>query len=272
MKQSNSMLLASVESSLDRPSATIVLTDFALARSQLQFALKLKLQPLQQLPHALVAIADDQPSRAQAAARKCLRLFAARAVEDHHPLSVLLLGAGSQLRVQILAFSQGEKLLDDLPELENWIAKFRFILSSERRIEGAHAKVHRDILGARHHGPLHVAYNLVAPQLDRLLDEDPQSLPTLAAACRSCRSPLRAIEKMGLGAHPTVLQMLRKDARRSVSRCSQTLVDILWHCDGHALFSDHSVLAAELTAGEVQLWLQYTEYCPCASLKMDFVM
>eukprot|EP00969_Alexandrium_andersonii_P115275 5098203-Alexandrium_andersonii.AAC.1 len=68
-------------------------------------------------------------------------------------------------------------------------AKFRFIPVAERFIEGVHARVHKFVDVAPHHGPVHIAWKLVYAQLKRLMVLQPDALPAFARFCEKVRDP-----------------------------------------------------------------------------------
>ena len=246
MLQSNSIILVETSASLSKAQAAIVMGDLGLARSQVQMMLQMKLLPLQHLPYALLGLAHYERHEAREAARRCLRLFASAGDSVRHDGITLrfLAGPHNVLRDQLEAFAGSFDDLSCFPELELATAELRFILTSERSIEGAHAATHRETTRARHHSCVHVGYHAMLPHLKRVLSRSASAITQLATSCAHCSTPLRACETLGLRDHPVVQAILQEHpSQKTANRlCGHYLAKVLWHCDSMTLFQKHEFI------------------------------
>ena len=249
MKQSNSFLLADIAPVLSQDHVRVVMEDFGRARSQLQWVLGLKLAALETLPLSLLGMSHHCIETARACAKRCLLQFASAGDEArHHGLSLLLLAhPDNPLQEQVVKFSNGASL-NECPELQVYVAKLRFVLTSERVIEGVHSLTHRDTRHAPHHSAVHVAFGPVWKRVRDLIAQQPHVMPSLASACSRCRSPSRVVEELRLARHPLIAKLIEKwGSRHKINRwAAREVVEVLFHVDGHTLFQSHSELERRL--------------------------
>ena len=108
---------------------------------------EVKLDFLQRLPWALAGLAHADTAKAQACAARLLQEFDACSPAEQllrHCQTLLFLHADSLVRMQLLRWLAGTSL-SQLPLPEYHISLYRFILVSERYIEGSHSLVKRGV-------------------------------------------------------------------------------------------------------------------------------
>ena len=207
--------------------------------------LGLKLSCWGQLPLTLVGIAHHCEDIARRAAGKALQLFESLGDSwDHHTLSLLLMGHTSPVRPQLQAFAAGVSR-DSVPLVLQHAARLRFIVVSERWIEGRHALSQKTFARARHHAPPLMGLAIHMSDIRAVLETAPSALLGLAAHAASVRTPLLAVEALGLRGHPVVQRLLdgvppAKQARVTIKARKQ-IVEAIYHCDGPTLFDTYEL-------------------------------
>ena len=145
----------------------LALRDFSACRQHLALTFQQKLSHWRQLPHVLHGIAHHDAAVARRCANRALTLYdGARGDDgDHHCLSKKLCSTGSATRGQLEAFAAGQRDLAALPELEVWAAKVKFVMITERWIEGRHAPTKHHIAKEPHAGCVHIAWRIALPSI-----------------------------------------------------------------------------------------------------------
>ena len=105
--------------SLSAENRSTLMTDWSAAQSALSLTLELKFSYWNALPWAIVGVADVDHVAARKAAAACVAMYdvSRRAGQEHHPLTVWVLGSTSPLRAEVLQFVRGAAL-GKLPALE----------------------------------------------------------------------------------------------------------------------------------------------------------
>ena len=185
-----------------------LLQEFDAARAHLSFYFVVKLSHLNQFPWKILQLSHADELVAQTALRSAL-------ASDHpHPRLQTLRGP---LRQQCLAWLTGADIFsDELVDLCTFVGEMRFIPTSERPIEGQHAKTHKQGLGRPNHSEHYQSYHLRAPELARDLEALPENLKRFAAFAQCARNHRCACRAVGLLNHPAITQ--RAHAPKSLKR------------------------------------------------------
>ena len=211
-----------------------------LIRRHVMYVCAAKLSFWKQLPWCLHIIAHHNVVRARAGGRRALQLYAGTADAVHHWVSHLLCKPGTLGFLQLVAFCNGTPL-EELPLLESWAARFRFVSVCERWIEGRHALLHSKIRSAPHHSALYVAVAGILPILRTRLASDAGHVVELASHCSEARNVVKALQAVGLWSHPAVVEIRQANvmqASRLHHKYRPELVRVLYHVDGTTLYQD----------------------------------
>lgn len=191
-KASMGLLLDTRLAALDASQQAEVMSDFARGRAHIVLCMRVTLSFWRQVPWVCCGVAHPDEAVARSCATRALLLYdrAAPGLE-HHAVSARFCSADSPCREQLRRFAAGEIRLQDAAELEFEAAKLRFVVVSERWIEGIHAQTKRYYAKAHNASALHVAYRSLWDTLQERIDDRPEILVELARQCVcSVRCPL----------------------------------------------------------------------------------
>ena len=201
-----------------------LIQEFDRARAHLGFYFALKLTHLQQMPWKVLQISHSNEVIAQMAAREAL---ASRCV---HPLVQRLQGP---LRASCERWLAGEPLsAEGMVRLQQFIASLRLVPTSERAVEGQHAKVHRHGLGRPNHTEHFQSYFVRSKEMARALESEELSLESFAWYCQAARNHHQACACVGLLGHPALQNRTYKHSRRDPLKAS-----IIYHADPFSLYA-----------------------------------
>ena len=176
----------------------------------------------EQLPWLLMGIAHHDSRKARTCAARALHLQDASPCE--HELARLLCSAGSQGRREMTAFVRGESL-SNLPLLQSYASKFKFVPISERWVESRHALIKRHLRKCTHVSALHVAFMSCQSLLRDIFQNMPYELERLVLLCELTKRPLLALQSVKLHWHPRVQEVLQTAGRelgRAAVPCRQS--------------------------------------------------
>ena len=75
------------------------------------------------------------------------------------------------------------------------------------------------------------------PMIRKLLHDDPAGAESLARYMLDTRTPVAALQSVGLAENPAVLELLRNTSQRQMNReVRGQVVHIAYHCDNATLF------------------------------------
>ena len=198
--------------------------EFDRARTHLGFYFALKLTHLQQMPWQVLQISHSNEVIAQMAARGALASRCA------HPVVQRLQGP---LRASCERWLAGEALsAEGMFRLQQFIASLRVVPTSERAVEGQHAKVHRHGLGRPNHTEHFQSYFIRSTEMARALDSGALSLESFAWYCQAARNHHEACASVGLLGHPALQNRVCKHSRRDPLKSS-----IIYHADPFTLYA-----------------------------------
>lgn len=153
----------------------------------------LKLSAMQEPPLLLHGASHQNELVARRALRTCLEGACA------HPRIVVL--QSQPLHGQASAFLEGTPL-EELPDLLDFIAAFKFSFSAERRVEGEHIMLHHAFAGAPRRSEAHDSLYRRLPDIKPLLQEE-GGLSYLCEELDCARSPQSAAAALGMAKHPS---------------------------------------------------------------------
>ena len=172
-----------------------LLRDFEIGRGHMLYVFTLKVGPFTAFPLRLGAIAHHCRSTAHDAMRSCL------ASTDGHPLMKQF--RSEPVHSEVLQHLEGEDLAN-CPNLAIFLARFKFALVVERRIEGGHARIQRKGRGASYRGEAYDSLALRMTEIRRETEGKPEFLEDLSVLLDKARSPRRMVEALGLQFHPAL--------------------------------------------------------------------
>ena len=128
---------------------------------------------------------------------------------------------------------QGESLFTpDKLDLQKFIGSLRFVLTSERPVEGQHAKIHRQGLGRPNHTVHYQSYFVRAAEMARSLEDQSLSLESFGWFCQAASNHRRACASVGLSGHPS-LQNAQHQRRKYRDPVNSSIV---YHADPFTLY------------------------------------
>ena len=216
------VLLSPSLASCSEEDQTVVVGDFNHARRYSMLVCTLKFSFWEQLPWLLMGIAHHDSRKARTCAARALHLQDASPCE--HELARLLCSAGSQGRREMTAFVRGESL-SNLPLLQSYASKFKFVPISERWVESRHALIKRHLRKCTHVSALHVAFMSCQSLLRDIFQNMPYELERLVLLCELTKRPLLALQSVKLHWHPRVQEVLQTAGRelgRAAVPCRQS--------------------------------------------------
>ena len=201
--------------------------EFNLAKTYLHFGLVQKFEFWQKIPWRLCGLSHHFTSAARHAAAACLSEYDASfskpsmTVADHHPLSVEFLSPGGPLRASLETFvAEGRMSL----QLEEAVARLKFVPVTERVIEG----MHRDVKIAAKHiqlGPSKVSMTVRLPEIVRRLESNPSCKAALIRFMDITRHARQSAGALGLSSHPLFVGLvMNKDFKHATWLRAITLV------------------------------------------------
>ena len=201
-----------------------VMQEFDRARAHLVFYFTLKLSHLQEFPWKILQIAHPSEIVAQMAARDALQSTC------QHPLVVELQGS---LRPSCESWLEGESLMTvDKQDLQTFIGALCIVPTSERAIEGQHAKVHRHGLGKPNHTEHFQSYFVRSKEIAEGIESGNMPLEKFAWYCQAARNHHAACAAVGLSGHPSLqaegMVRRRQDPMRS---------KVIYHADPFSLYA-----------------------------------
>ena len=214
----------------------IIMRDFAAARRHVFFIFHVKFGHWQQIPWLLFALGHRRMDEVRRCMRIALQIY--ERSPSTHFLCSLLLAYGTQGRAEMLALIGGANI-EDLPLLLRMRGRFKFALSSERWVESLHAASKHWLDIVRNCGPAHVGFFSGLSAIRRYMKTHKDALLTYSAACMLVRNPLKCLQAMGFMHHPEVQRLIAASGKRGLGREARgAVIDLLYHCDGHTLYSD----------------------------------
>ncbi len=161
----------------------------------------------------------------------------------HHRWSLKFLHAESALYPLCLRFLHGEAL-NTLPELEQAVAPFRFIILIEASAERNHHVAGQGIALRHHHTEPFFSLVLRLPHIDHAMQADSSFVIRLAEACDHVRDPKRLACRFALLGHPKVIAALLTGIEdREFMRI---LRPIVYRCDVGTQYQGLSTFAKEI--------------------------
>ena len=201
-----------------------IIQEFDRARTHLSFYFALKLTHLTQMPWKILQIAHANEIIAQMAAHEALESTCA------HPLVQKLQGP---LRVMCERWLSGHTLFEPgMLQLQQFIASLRIVPTSERAVEGQHAKVHRHGLGRPSHTEHFQSYFVRSCEMAQSLESGRLSLESFAWYCQAARNHNEACTCVGLSGHPALQARDHKCLWRDPLKSS-----IIYHADPFTLYA-----------------------------------
>ena len=202
----------------------LVMQEFDRARTHLAFYFALKLTHMQELPWKVFQVSHSSEAVAQLAAHEILQS------DNEHPLLAELRGP---LRESCESWIEGEPVMTvDKQDLQAYIAALRFVPTSERPIEGQHAKVHRHGLGKPCHTEHFQSYFLRSEEMARALDSRFMSIQHFAWFCQAARNHKQACVAVGLDGHPALQGNNHIRQRQDPMRSK-----VIYHADPFTLYA-----------------------------------
>ena len=202
----------------------LITQEFDRARTHLVFYFTLKLSHLQELPWKILQIAHTSEIVAQVALRDVLQSTC------EHPLAAELRGP---LRASCESWLEGESLMTiDKQDLQAFVAALRMVPTSERAIEGQHAKMHRHGLGKPSHSEHYQSYFVRSQEIIEGLDNDILPLERFAWYCQAARNHHRACVAVGLSGHPSLQGEGAVRRRQDPTRSK-----VIYHADPFSLYA-----------------------------------
>ena len=208
-----------------------VVREYAAARRHLTFTFIIKLSCWKTCPWAFFGLAHHRVEKARRCAVHILQVEQSIVDWDNqHPLTQAFL-RDPVLHDHLISFATGNAELDAFPELQAFVAPFRFALISERWIEGRHALAKRVLDGATNAGAVHLAFHTIMRPLQQMLTAEPTAFAELTEACRS--------RETGLHRHPTVARMVKLSGQcKAFRKGNKNCVAVLYHVDRETLFRE----------------------------------
>ena len=213
----------------------VVVADFNHARRYSMLVCTLKFSHWEQLPWLLIGISHHDCQKARRCAARALQLQDAAPCE--HELARLLCGEGSQGRHEMSAFVRGEPL-SNLPLLQSYAAKFKFVPVSERWVESRHALIKRHLRKCTHASALHVAFMSCQSLLRDIFQNMPHEFERLVLFCELTKSPLQALQSVRLHWRPQVQRVLQTNRAQLGRSYRPWVIELLYHVDWATLFQD----------------------------------
>lgn len=205
-----------------------IMQEFDRARAHVAFYFTVKLSHLQELPWKILQLGHRNEVVAQMAANDIL----SSASPHPHPFVQKLCQPGP-LRQACQRWIGGESLsAGNMKELRKFVATMRFVPTSERAIEGQHAKVHRQGLGRPNHTEHFQSYFVRSNEMAQALENGDLSLESFAWYCQIARNSFEACQSVGLAGHPSLGTV---PARRRHQ--SQLHAKVIYHADPYTLYT-----------------------------------
>ena len=200
-----------------------IMQEFDRARTHLSFYFTMKLSHLQEMPWKVLQVSHSSEIIAQIAARDALTS------DCQHVLSEKLRGP---LRQSCEQWLEGNPLFSPGNiELQKFVGSLRFVPTSERAIEGQHAKVHRHGLGRPNHTEHFQSFFVRSAEMAQAMMNEVMPLERFAWYCQAARNHHEASVAVGISGHPA-LGPAHKHRRRN-TMCSQ----VIYHADPFTLYS-----------------------------------
>ena len=137
-------------------------------------------------------------------------------------------------------FIEGFDLWDDrLVGLAEIVGSLRFIPTSERPVEGQHAKIHRRGQGRFNHTEQYMSYFVRSPEMIRHLEGNPDEVLFLGRLAGMMPNAYRAVESLGLATHPSVTEERSDGSNCNAHRMTRhpTYAKVIYHSDQKSLFA-----------------------------------
>jgi hypothetical protein len=160
-----------------------------------------------------------------------------RAEQEHHPLTVWVLGFTSPLRAEVLQFVRGTAL-DKLPALERQLLLLRFIPLNERSIEAKHSLAKKNLQTSSRPSAAAVSLALRFEEILQKMENEERFVNTITDAFDSHRRNEQIIISTGLASHATMNGCIARESslrRRDVALC-------FYHCDMESQFLRHNIV------------------------------
>ena len=224
-------------SSLPPVDHTRVIDNWQIARSALEATLAAKLAHWQALPWKLFGVAHWDSEIAHDCARSALSTYdAAPDPARHHKLSNALLGVGSELRADFVAFAHGAAVDTLSAQFADTLLKLRFVKIVEREIEGRHAMATRALRGKkkkRSGNPVSLHTGRMNEFNDMcLLDAD--IFDQVACCMETVRNARQQCSVFGWNSHPAVAALLAQ--KKHHTKLDPLVRSIAYRCDDERKF------------------------------------
>ena len=216
-------VLRVVPADVEQAKRRSIVQEFDRARAHLAFYFAVKLSHLQAMPWKVFQIAHTNEVIAQLALREALTSSC------RHPVLQQLQGP---LRRSCEGWLEGESLLEpDKVDLQKFIASLRLVPTSERAVEGQHAKVHRQGLGRPNHTEHMQSYFVRCKEMAESLEDKSLSMESFAWCCQNAGNHHKACRSVGLAGHPQI-DWKHKHRRRNTMNSR-----VIYHADAFTLYS-----------------------------------
>ena len=225
--------------SLSEKDRSVLLGEFARARSHVLTAVLLKNWHWTQVPHSVFALGHFDLRKAEAAWQQC------RGADCNHPrISKLKEPA---MLAQATAFfhrhlgSAGDVGVEDenvdTREFEAFCAEVRFTPTSDRQVEGDHARFHRRGGSAPRHTPHYLSLARRSGEMNELLLRCPEALPRLGSFLEKYPTALQICMALGISEESKAIVHLKavRGSTTRLSRCG-AYYSIPYLADAYSLF------------------------------------
>ena len=162
----------------------------------------------------------------------------------HHRLTWLFLAPKGFYRFHLDSWYHGVASRNQLPtNLRQEIAKFRFILMAERKIEALHAYL--SLEGFNMLGPVRVSLSNRQRLLEQRLTDDPNHIIEIINGFELCRQAKTIPDILNFPRHPAYLDWLERKhddpEHTPLSSLLPVLESIIYRCDANDVYSNLSV-------------------------------
>ena len=261
----------------------LLVSEYEAGRRHLMFYVTVKLGPWQQLPLKLLGVGHHDERKAREAVAEAFQLFEHYGdAYNHHGLVNVILMSGGDTTEQFRLFACGLRARRELPVVNFWAAKFRFVVVNARWVEGLHSRIHGMALVRRNATSATVGLTLHSPYSQSFISGSAENLATLAEAFDLVRTPVMAVRRLGLQCHPVSQEVMRSsEGDYFANRFHRgSLVDVIYHADGPTLFTNHDLEprfppgpagAVGHVAGEADLFSDESLQVPSSRHAVQFI-
>ena len=216
---------------------TRVIDNWQIARSALEATLVAKLAHWQALPWKLFGVAHWDSEIAHDCARSALSTYdAAPDPARHHKLSNALLGVGSELRADFVAFAHGAAVDTLSAQFTDTLLKLRFVKIVGREIEGRHSMANGALRGKkkkRSGNPISL-YTGRMNEFNGMCLLDADVFDQVACCMETVRNARQQCSVFGWNSHPAVAALLAQ--KKHHTKLDPLVRSIAYRCDDERKF------------------------------------